>query len=157
MTSVAQIPAYATDDGTFTDANDTGKWTHICITFDKNASPPCHIYKNSTNLNVTVLNGPAVDVCTNISLRLFNRNDGGWPMFGVGISEVQLYNRALTSNEVLTLYNQTTIPPISPVTFTPWKFAWKWLPTQLIRPFIFTTPTQRHTGDCTPQTPMTEM
>ena len=112
LLSFNQIPAFGTDTNTFTAAVDSNVWRHIVVTYDMTATPPCHIYKDGVDKNVTTLSGPATNVCSLIRPRwfCFYPPDYNTGLNKSGLSEVQIYNRVLTQAEVTTLFNQTTIP-----------------------------------------------
>ena len=91
---------YATNS--FSAASDAGVWRHLVITYDANASPVGHVYKDGVELS-TYHNQTAHSL-SGMSFVSFGRDaaDGYyWPGL---MDEVAIFNRALASNEVHDLY-----------------------------------------------------
>jgi len=109
--SANQVPGFSTAAGTWKASTDSNVWRHVCITYDMLDATPCHIYKDGVGLAVTTLSGPATNVASaGLNLKFGMRYDYNACLRMSGLAEVQVYNRSLSSNEVMTLYNQDIIP-----------------------------------------------
>ncbi|MBK8148621.1 MAG: SBBP repeat-containing protein [Acidobacteria bacterium] len=96
-----------------------GTWYHIAYTFD-----------DSTNIQVLYINGVAITTGTTPKSMGFDNkpfligadNDNGIegtvPFHGL-IDEASIYSRALTANEILTVYNSGSDGKMSPTSFVP--------------------------------------
>jgi hypothetical protein len=88
---------------TFTTANDAGVWRHIVVTYDASSSPSTHIYKDAIDLPLlSQMYGP---IASNINVEIGGRSAGGswiWPGL---LDEVAIFNRAITPEEIVNLYN----------------------------------------------------
>ena len=93
---------FQTDTDTFNDTNDGDRFRHIVITYDKNASPAGHIYKDGVDMHVNVV-GTAGDLA-NFNLNFFNRVDNIEGFYG-SMSELAVFNKVLSSTEVTSIYN----------------------------------------------------
>ena len=101
----------------------TGTFTHVAATFDP-ATQAIKIYVNGVDTNATLIAGS-----TNVSA-IFDStaavrigdvvNSGGGPVLFAGlIDEVDLFNRALSANEVQAIYNAGTPPPANMISWWP--------------------------------------
>ena len=89
----------------------TGTWHNVAFVSDGSAYT---LYINGLNAGKTVVSGadngdwmadtPSTD---NVIIGTLRRSDGPNGLFQGGIDDVRIYNRALTSNEQFTVYNNT--------------------------------------------------
>ncbi len=96
--------SFAADD-VFNDANDAGRWRHIVVVYDKNASTRTRFYKDGVLL--TTKNDTATgDLPTANAVRIGARFDLGTLNYAGLIDEVAIWDRALDHKEVLQLYRR---------------------------------------------------
>ena len=81
---------------------DYGKWHHIIVTYDSNATTKTVIYKDGVNLNMFSSNLTGVLASQN-QVFIGKRADNFW-YFPGSIDDVRVYNRALSAAEVKQLY-----------------------------------------------------
>lgn len=93
---------------TFSASQDAGVWRHIVVTYDSSISGTnnCHVYKDGIE-QVCFYSSLSGDIAPSMSIKFGGEQVAyfgteQWPGL---IDEVALYNRVLSSNEVVSLYN----------------------------------------------------
>jgi len=105
-----QIAGFSHDWDVRSIAFDTNAWTHLVAIY-QGVSNTARILLNGRELAVTHTTG--LDTSNNsLPARLGMRYDGSVPFRGV-LDDVRIYNRALSSNEVVQLYGMEAAPPIT--------------------------------------------
>ncbi len=88
------------------------QWQHIAVTWDGGASASgVHIYINGSEVESyrTSIDGVALSGDTGTNIRIGAREDGRF-MFGGQMDEVSIYDRELSEEEVMALYDSTGNP-----------------------------------------------
>jgi hypothetical protein len=98
INSLALVSSAVPNSFTTTDYN---KWNNICVVYD--STNGASIYKNTVLLSM-LTNNASGSLSSSLSLNIGRRNDDFWYWNG-RVSNVQLYNRALSAQEVLQNYN----------------------------------------------------
>jgi hypothetical protein len=98
INSLTSISSAVTNSFTTTDYN---KWNNICVVYD--STNGASIYKNTVLLSMYI-NNASGSLNSSLSLNIGRRNDNFWYWNG-RISNVQLYDKALSATEVLQNYN----------------------------------------------------
>ena len=101
----------------------TGTFTHVAATFDP-ATQAIKIYVNGVDTNATLIAGStsvSAIFDSTAAVRIGDVvNSGGGPVLFAGlIDEVDLFNRALSANEVQAIYNAGTPPPANMISWWP--------------------------------------
>ena len=81
------------------------EWTHIVGTFEDSIHK---IYHNGTLVLETSLSQPGIDSCSGGDIQIGAWWQGGFQYFEGKIDEIRIYKRAITSEEVASLFNGTT-------------------------------------------------